>query len=81
MVSGLVLNFLADPRQAVGEMRARVRPGGIVAAYVWDYAGRMEHLRIFWDEAVAMDPSARDLEEGVRFSLCRRDALEREEVF
>jgi SAM-dependent methyltransferase len=76
VVSGLVLNFLPEPRQAVGEMRERVRPGGIVAAYVWDYAGRMEHLRIFWDEAVAMDPSARDLDEGVRFSMCRRDALE-----
>ena len=76
VVSGLVLNFLADPRLAVGKMRARARPGGIVAAYVWDYAGRMEHLRIFWDEAVAMDPSARELDEGVRFSMCRRDALE-----
>jgi SAM-dependent methyltransferase len=75
VVSGLVLNFLPDPRQAVGEMRARARPGGIVAGYVWDYAGRMEFLRLFWDEAVALDPMARDMDEGVRFPLCRRDAL------
>jgi SAM-dependent methyltransferase len=76
VVSGLVLNFLPDPQQAVGEMRARARPGGVVAGYVWDYAGRMEFLRVFWDEAVALDPAARDLDEGVRFPMCRRDALE-----
>lgn len=76
VVSGLVLNFLPDPRQAVGEMRACARPGGIVAGYVWDYAGRMEFLRLFWDEAVALDPTARDMDEGVRFPMCRRDALE-----
>jgi len=59
VVSGLVLKFLPDPRQAVAQMRERVRPGGVVAAYVWDYAGRMEFLRHFWDEAVALDPAAR----------------------
>jgi SAM-dependent methyltransferase len=76
VVSGLVLNFLADPRQAVGEMRARTRPGGVVAGYVWDYADRMDFLRLFWEEAVALDPPARELDEGVRFPMCRRDALE-----
>lgn len=76
VVSGLVLNFVAQPRQSVGEMLARVRPGGSVAAYVWDYAGRMEYLRVFWDEAVAMDPGALEMDEGVRFPMCRRDALE-----
>ena len=76
VVSGLVLNFLDDPRQAVGEMRACARPGGVVAAYVWDYAGRMEFLRLFWDEAVALDPAARSLDEGARFPLCERKALE-----
>jgi SAM-dependent methyltransferase len=76
VVSGLVLNFLPEPRQAVEEMRACARPGGIVAGYVWDYAGRMEFLRLFWDEAVALDPTARDMDEGVRFPMCRPDALE-----
>ena len=76
VVSGLVLNFLPDPRQSVVEMRERARPGGCVAAYVWDYAGRMEFLRLFWEEAVALDATARDLDEGVRFPMCRRDALE-----
>lgn len=76
VVSGLVLNFLPDPGQAVARMRARTRPGGVVAAYVWDYAGRMEFLRAFWDEAVAVDAAASTLDEGARFPLCRPEALE-----
>jgi SAM-dependent methyltransferase len=76
VVSGLVLNFLPDARQSVQEMWTRSCGGGVVAAYVWDYAGRMEFLRVFWDEAVALDAKARDLDEGVRFAMCRPDALE-----
>lgn len=76
IVSGLVLNFVDDPRQFVRDMRVRLAPGGTVAAYVWDYAGRMEYLRLFWDAVVAMDPKAEKLDEGVRFPMCRREALE-----
>ena len=75
VVSGLVLNFLPDPGQAVASIRERLRPGGIVAAYVWDYAEGMEFLRCFWEEAVASDPRAAALDEGRRFPLCRRSAL------
>ncbi len=39
-VSALVLNFIPDREKAVAEMRRVVRPGGTVAAYVWDFAGR-----------------------------------------
>jgi ubiquinone/menaquinone biosynthesis C-methylase UbiE len=39
-VSALLLNFIPDREKAVAEMRRVVRPGGIVAAYVWDFAGR-----------------------------------------
>jgi len=42
VVSALVLNFIADIPAAILEMTRVVRPGGIVAAYVWDYAGKME---------------------------------------
>lgn len=76
VVSGLVLNFLPDVPRSVREMRARTCPGGVVAAYVWDYAEGMEFLRCFWDEAVALDEGARELDEGVRFPMCRRDVLE-----
>jgi SAM-dependent methyltransferase len=74
--SGLVLNFLPDPGQAVASIRERLRPGGIVAAYVWDYAEGMEFLRCFWEEAVASDPRAGAFNESRRFPLCQRSALE-----
>jgi len=75
IVSGLVLNFLPQPSDAVRSMRERIRRGGILAAYVWDYAEGMQFLRIFWDEALALDPSAAQLDEGRRFPLCRPEAL------
>ncbi len=57
VVSGLMLNFVpaADQAGAIAEMRRAARPGGIVAAYVWDYAGEMQLMRHFWDAAVAVD--------------------------
>jgi SAM-dependent methyltransferase len=70
VVSGLVLNFVPEPRLAVAEMIRVVRPGGIVAAYVWDYAGKMQLMRYFWDAATALDPAAGDLDEGRRFPIC-----------
>lgn len=75
VVSGLVLNFVPEPPRAVAEMRRVGRSGGVVAAYVWDYAGKMELMRRFWDAAVALDPAARELDEGRRFSLCQPEPL------
>jgi len=74
-VSGLVLNFVPQPELAVAEMARAARPGGAVAAYVWDYAGQMQLMRHFWDAAVALDPGALDLDEGRRFPLCKPDPL------
>lgn len=73
--SGLVLNFLPHPEEVVGEMVRVTRHGGVVAAYVWDYASGMQMLRRFWDAAVALDPDAAPLDEGRRFPLCRPAAL------
>jgi SAM-dependent methyltransferase len=70
-VSALVLNFLPQPERAVREMARVARPGGVVAAYVWDYAGEMQFMRHFWDAVVALDPEKLDLDEGRRFPLCR----------
>lgn len=75
-VSGLVLNFVPDPRRALIEIGRVVRRGGVIGAYVWDYAGRMELMRYFWDAAVELNPDAAELDEGRRFELCQPDNLE-----
>jgi SAM-dependent methyltransferase len=75
VVAGLVLNFVPDPSRAVAEMARVTRPGGVVAAYVWDYAEGMQLMRYFWDAAVALDPAALELDEGQRFPLCKPEPL------
>jgi len=76
VVSGLVLNFVTDQRAALREMSRVTGRGGTVAAYVWDYAGRMELMRWFWDVAIKLDAGAAQLDEGARFPLCHPEALE-----
>jgi SAM-dependent methyltransferase len=76
-VSGLVLNFVPEPERAVREMLRCVRPGGLVAVYVWDYAGGMQAIRRFWDAAIALDRGAAALDEAERFPLCQPSALEK----
>jgi hypothetical protein len=56
-------------------MRRVTRPGGLVAGYVWDYAGEMQMMRRFWDAAVALDRGAVPLDEGRRFPVCRPEPL------
>jgi SAM-dependent methyltransferase len=75
VVSGLVLNFIPQPEQAVREMARVVKPGGVVALYVWDYAGKMQMLRHFWNAAWALDPSSYPMDEGRRFPICDPQAL------
>jgi len=47
VVSGLVLNFVPDHRAALAEMARVTDNGGIIGAHVWDYAGKMELMRLF----------------------------------
>lgn len=75
VVSGLVLNFVPDTPSAVSEMQRVAGPGGTVAAYVWDYAEKMQLMRHFWDAAVALDPAAAELDEGRRFPIAQREPL------
>jgi SAM-dependent methyltransferase len=77
VVSGLVLNFIADPDAALAEMSRVATAGATIAAYVWDYADGMQMLRAFWDAVVALDPGAASLDESTRFPLCRPEALRR----
>ena len=77
VVSGLVLNFVPDPLAGLAEMKRVAGEDAIIAAYVWDYAGKMDLMRIFWDAAVELNPAASKLDEGARFPLCNPRALER----
>jgi SAM-dependent methyltransferase len=78
VVSGLVLNFVppADQMDAVTGMHRAARGGGVVAAYVWDYAGGMQMMRHCWDAAIGLDPAVRELDQGQRFALCQPAPLE-----
>jgi len=75
-LSQLVLNFLRDAPAGLREMYRVTRPGGAIAATVWDYTGGMTMLRTFWDAALEIDPEgAGPLDEGIRMRYCDPDAL------
>lgn len=69
------LNFFPDPVAALEAMVDRASGGATVSSCVWDYAGGMELLRVFWDAASRVDPKASELDEGRRFPICRPDSL------
>jgi len=73
VVSQLVVSFLRDVDASVAEMRRVLRPGGMLAACSWDYAGQMQMLRAFWDAALALNPEAPD--EGRVMAYADRDSL------
>ncbi len=75
-VSGLVLNFVPEPKAAILEMMRVAKPGGQIGIFLWDYAEGMHMLRYFWDAAVELNSQAKDLDEGIRFPLCRKGGLE-----
>jgi SAM-dependent methyltransferase len=75
VVSGLVLNFVPYPVKALQLMMNRAHPGSLIGAYVWDYTGRMDLLRIFWDAAAALDSTAQLLDEARRFPFCQPEPL------
>jgi SAM-dependent methyltransferase len=57
-LSMLVLPFIPDPQRAVREMVRVTRPGGTVAACMWDLRGGLVFGRMFWDTAAILDPKA-----------------------
>ena len=76
VVSGLVLNYVPQPKAALLEMLRVTRPGGKIGIFMWDYADGMQFLRYFWDAAIELDPNAWEVDEGNRFPLCRAGQLE-----
>jgi SAM-dependent methyltransferase len=56
----LVVHFMTDPVAGFSEMRRLTKPGGVVAACVWDHAGGCGPLSAFWRGANTLDPDAPD---------------------
>jgi SAM-dependent methyltransferase len=68
VLAQLVVHFMADPVAGLREMSRVTRPGGVVAACVWDHAGGRGPLTAFWRAVRQLDPAAPDESElpGVR---------------
>lgn len=56
----LVVHFMSDPVAGLREMARVVRHDGVVAACVWDHAGRNGPLSVFWQAARELDPDVQD---------------------
>lgn len=61
VVSMLVLNFVPDAPTAAVEMVRVTRPGGVVAAAVWDLRGGLTAAQMFWNTAAAIDAAAAEI--------------------
>jgi SAM-dependent methyltransferase len=59
-IAQLVVHFMSDPVAGLREMARVTRPGGVVAACVWDHAGDQGPLSGFWRVARALDPTVHD---------------------
>lgn len=56
----LVVHFMRDAVKGLREMRRVTRPGGVIAACVWDHAGGTGPISVFWDAAHEVDPAVED---------------------
>jgi SAM-dependent methyltransferase len=56
----LVVHFMSEPVAGVREMARVTRPGGVVAACVWDHAGSHGPLSLFWEVAREAEAEVED---------------------
>lgn len=77
VLAQLVVSFMTDARQGVGEMRRVARPGGVVATCVWDFAAGMTLLRTFWDAAATLDRAAESRDQAKTRPFADPDQLGR----
>jgi SAM-dependent methyltransferase len=57
-LAALVVHFMSDPVAGIAEMARVTRPGGFVAASVWDYENERSPVSAFWRAAGDLDPEA-----------------------
>ena len=60
VLAQLVVHFMDDPVAGLREMGRVARPGGTVAACVWDHAGERGPVGVFWRAARQLDAAAPD---------------------
>jgi SAM-dependent methyltransferase len=66
-LSLLVLHFVPEAGKAISEMGRVVRPGGVVAAAVWDHLGGMPAMRTMVDTVAALSESGRQFRDRYCF--------------
>lgn len=55
VIAQLVVDGMNDAPHGAAEMRRVARPGGVLAACIWDFEGGMTLLRAVWDSALEVD--------------------------
>jgi SAM-dependent methyltransferase len=60
VLAQVVVHFMPNPVAGLAEMRRVTRPGGVVAACVWDFGAGRGPLEPFWEEAHRVRPGVVD---------------------